>query len=247
METVKKQADQAMEETLTKTQAQEKMYTEAVENLQAEYDALEQENIQLKKNAAKKEEKRLSAPKKAEFDMMEETTSTLEMDSTNIHEMTSQVESLKAAIRYLRAENAHLKGSDIIRSLQLQNEYTQKKPVEPQVQAMMRSFALETRMLVKDMRTASATPKVIQLSADRKGGKWQSEKRLPDYQYQTQQSVLYTLKQRCDQLKDKMDKVRRDQHQHQHQHQSLPSHTNSNALVKVRFHAIPCRYTIQLI
>lgn len=233
METVKKQADQVLEETLAKTQAQEKVYSEAVENLQAEYDALEQENIQLKKNAAKKEEKRLSAPKKAEFDMMEETSSALEMDNTNIHEMTSQVESLKAAIRYLRAENAHLKGSDIIRSLHLQDEYKQKKPVEPQVQAMMRSFALETRMLVKDMRTASATPKVIQLSAERKGGKWQSDKRLPDYQYQTQQSVLYTLKQRCDQLKEKMDTVRKDQHQHQ----TPSSHANSNALVKVRFNA----------
>ncbi|KAF1804875.1 hypothetical protein FB192DRAFT_1053409 [Mucor lusitanicus] len=238
METVKKQADQTLEETLAKTQAQEKMYTEAVENLQAEYDALEQENIQLKKNAAKKEEKRLSAPKKAEFDMMEESSSALEMDNTNIHEMTSQVESLKAAIRYLRAENAHLKGSDIIRSLQLHDEYNKpKKPVEPQVQAMMRSFALETRMLVKDMRTASATPKVIQLSADRKGGKWQSEKRLPDYQYQTQQSVLYTLKQRCDQLKDKMDKVRKDQHQYQTP-AAASHHTHPNALTKVRFHGI---------
>ncbi|GAN11005.1 dynactin [Mucor ambiguus] len=228
METVKKQADQALEETLTKTQAQEKIYTEAVEKLQAEYDGLEQENIQLKKNAAKKEEKRLSAPKKAEFDMLEEASSTLETDSTNSHEVASQVESLKAAIRYLRAENAHLKGSDIIRSLHLQDEYKQKKPVEPQVQAMMRSFALETRMLVKDLRTASATPKVIQLSADRKGGKWQSEKRLPDYQYQTQQSVLYTLKQRCDQLKDKMDKVRKDQHQSQ----TSTSHINPTALIK---------------
>lgn len=213
METVKKQADQitVLEETLTKTQAQEQMYAEAMENLQTEYDALEQENTQLKKNAAKKEEKRLSAPKKTDFDMMEDSSSILEMDNTNIHEMNSQMESLKSAIRYLRAENAHLKGSDIIRSLQLHDDYSQKKPIEPQVQAMMRSFALETRMLVKDMRTASATPKVIQLSADRKGGKWQSDKRLPDYQYQTQQSVLYTLKQRCDQLKNKMDKVRNDQ------------------------------------
>lgn len=236
METVKKQADQitVLEETLTKTQAQEQMYAEAMENLQTEYDALEQENTQLKKNAAKKEEKRLSAPKKADFDMMEDSSSILEMDNTNIHEMNSQMESLKSAIRYLRAENAHLKGSDIIRSLQLHDDYSQKKPIEPQVQAMMRSFALETRMLVKDMRTASATPKVIQLSADRKGGKWQSDKRLPDYQYQTQQSVLYTLKQRCDQLKNKMDKVRNDQ-QYSTTTTTITTPTTSihNTLIKV--------------
>lgn len=235
METVKKQADQiiVLEETLTKTQAQEQMYAEAMENLQTEYDALEQENMQLKKNAAKKEEKRLSAPKKAEFDMMEDSSSILEIDNTNIHEMNNQMESLKSAIRYLRAENAHLKGSDIIRSLQLHDDYNQKIPVEPQVQAMMRSFALETRMLVKDMRTASATPKVIQLSADRKGGKWQSEKRLPDYQYQTQQSVLYTLKQRCDQLKDKMDKVRKDQQHTTTAIITTPVTSINNTLIKV--------------
>ncbi|CEP09589.1 hypothetical protein [Parasitella parasitica] len=210
METVKKQADQInmLEETLAKTQAQEQMYAEAMENLQTEYDTLEQENLQLKKNAAKKEEKRLSAPKKTDFDMMEDSSTMLEIDDTNVHEMTGQMESLKSAIRYLRAENAHLKGFEIIRSLHLQDDCTPKKPVEPKVQEMMRSFALETRMLIKDMRTASATPKVVQLSADRKAGKWQSDKRLPDYQYQTQQSVLYTLKQRCDQLKDKMDRVR---------------------------------------
>jgi dynactin 1 len=210
METVKKQADQItiLEETLSKSQAQEQMYAEAIENLQAEYDTLEQENTLLKKNAAKKEEKRLSTPKKAEFDLLEDTP-TIMQENVNMSEISSQMESLKYAIRYLRAENAHLKGSDIIRSLQLDTP----KPVvavDPQVQDMMRSFALETRMLVKDMRTASATPKIIQLNPDRRGGKWHSDKRLPDYQYQTQQSVLYTLKQRCDQLKDKMAQAQKD-------------------------------------
>lgn len=212
METVKKQADQIilLEETLNKSQTQEQMYAEAMENLQTEYDALEQENLLLKKNAAKKEEKRLSTPKKTEFDLLEDTSASIQ-ENTNMFEMSGQIESLKSAIRYLRAENAHLKGSDIIRSLQLE-----PKPavaVDPQVQDMMRSFALETRMLVKDMRIASATPKVIQLSTNRRGGQWHSNKRLPDYQYQTQQSVLYTLKQRCDQLKDKMAQAQRDRQQ----------------------------------
>lgn len=207
METVKKQADQANEEILTKTQSQEQMYAEALENLQTEFDALEQENLALKKNAAKKEEKRLSVPKKTEYDLLEDGSALLlENENVNVFEMNGQLESLKAAIRYLRAENAHLKGTDVMRKLDLDSGGAQssKRSVDPQTQALIRSFAIETRMLVKDLRTASATPKVIQLSKDRKGGKWQSEKRLPDYQYQTQQSVLYTLKQRCDQLKEKM-------------------------------------------
>ena len=217
METVKKQADQinVLEETLSKTQAQEQMYAEAVENLQVEFDALEQENLLLKKNATKKEEKRLSVPKKTEFDLPEDgSTLALEDDNVNIYALNGQMESLKCAIRYLRAENAHLKGSDIMRTLDLDNNdhYHGKKETSDQnTKALMRSFALETRMLAKDMRTASATPKVIQLSSERRGGKWQSDKKLPDYQYQTQQSVLYTLKQRCDQLKEKMVQVQKDQ------------------------------------
>lgn len=222
METVKKQADQIsiLEETLGKSQAQEQMYAEAMENLQSEYDVLEQENILLKKNAAKKEEKRLSAPKKTEYDLLEDgSTPALLLDhsNTNIYELNGQMESLKSAIRYLRAENAHLKGTDMIRSLYLdgQDDFDKKLKkketvVDPETKELIRSFALETRMLVKDMRTASATPKVIQLAPDRRGGKWQSEKRLPDYQYQIQQSVLYTLKQRCDQLKEKMMQVQKE-------------------------------------
>lgn len=222
METVKKQADQIsiLEETLGKSQAQEQMYAEAMENLQSEYDVLEQENILLKKNAAKKEEKRLSAPKKTEYDLLEDgSTPALLLDhsNTNIYELNGQMESLKSAIRYLRAENAHLKGTDMIRSLYLdgQDDFDKKLKeketvLDPETKELIRSFALETRMLVKDMRTASATPKVIQLAPDRRGGKWQSEKRLPDYQYQIQQSVLYTLKQRCDQLKEKMVQVQKE-------------------------------------
>jgi dynactin 1 len=212
MEDAKKLADQTAKETLSKLQTQEQNYAEALENLRTECETLEKENASLRNNAAKKEEKRPSTPKKTDFDLLEDTSSTMIQENTNLFEINSHLESLKSAIRYLRAENAHLKGSDIIRSLQL-DEVPKPVLVDPQVKAMMRSFALETRMLVKDMRTASATPKVIQLSADRRGGKWHSDKRLPDYQYQTQQSVLYTLKQRCDQLKDKMAQAQKDRQQ----------------------------------
>ncbi|GAA5813625.1 hypothetical protein MFLAVUS_007108 [Mucor flavus] len=219
METVKKQADQitVLEETLAEAQESKQLFSEGIKTLQAEYDELEQENLSLKNDVAKKEEKRLSSPKKTEYDLLENGSGlALESDNINVHEMNGQIECLKSAIRYLRAENAHLKGTDVIRSLKLEQDgLNQMKQVDPQTKALIRSFALETRMLVKDMRVASASPKVIQLCADRRGGKWQSEKRLPDYQYQTQQSVLYTLKQRCDQLKEKMVHAQKDRHQQQ--------------------------------
>ena len=67
MEAAKKDTDQfhALEESLEKAKAQTQMYSEAMENLQTEYEGLEQENIQLKKAAAvQKEDKRLSMPRK---------------------------------------------------------------------------------------------------------------------------------------------------------------------------------------
>ncbi|KAI8375957.1 dynein associated protein-domain-containing protein [Radiomyces spectabilis] len=234
METVKKQAVQItqLEENLHKAQTQEQMYAEAMENLQAEYDALEQENIELKKTAVQTEEKTQSAPKKSEFDVLEGEASS--SDTSNYHEVTNQMEALKGAIRYLRAENAHLKSCDMARTLGLdrlpdivQYKATKKEDAdessevketeklvedtEQDVRDLIRSFALETRVLVKDMRAVSASPKVVQLSAASRGGKWQSMKKVPDYQYQTQQSVLYTLKQRGDQLRHKMEELQRQQ------------------------------------
>ncbi|KAI7898739.1 dynein associated protein-domain-containing protein [Cokeromyces recurvatus] len=180
MEIVKKQAEQinSLEETLSKVQGQEQMYAEAMENLQIEYDALEQENTELKKNALKNEEKRFSS-----------------------------------VIRYLRSENAHLKGLDIARSLQLHQQPFKKLNDAKDFnldKPLLGSFALERRMLVKDIRTVSASLKVVQLSSHYRAGKWQSEKRLPDYQYQTQQSVLYTLKQRYNQLRHKIAQDQKD-------------------------------------
>lgn len=69
MEGVKKQGEQIveLESGLAKSQSQMQMYAEAMENLQAEYDSLEQENIQLKKAAAKRSEKPSSTTKNSEY------------------------------------------------------------------------------------------------------------------------------------------------------------------------------------
>lgn len=115
------------------------------------------------------------------------------------------METLKAGIRYLRAENAHLKSCDLARSLKLDLD-----PVQPSVEqdntdsnAVKRSIAMETRTLIKEMRKAAASPRVVTLSGERDKQRWQSIRKAPDYQYQAQQSVLYTLKQRSEQLKHK--------------------------------------------
>ncbi|KAI8145083.1 hypothetical protein BJV82DRAFT_47139 [Fennellomyces sp. T-0311] len=228
MEAAKKDTEQfhALEESLEKAKAQTQMYSEAMENLQTEYEGLEQENIQLKKAAAvQKEDKRLSIPRKpSNFEMsVEESVDAGDMpDAGEYADMRNHMEILKAGIRYLRAENAHLKSCDLARSLKLdqlppvlRHEQTdpsaesaqeEQEEKEPETRDMMRSIATETRVLLKDLRTASASPKVVALG-ERRRGEWRSMKKTPDYQYQTQQSVLYTLKQRSEQLKDKLKQL----------------------------------------
>jgi dynactin 1 len=203
MEVAKKEVEQikSLEEDLEKSLNQEQMYAEAMENLQNEYDALETENIQLKKEASKREEKRQSLLRKANFDLAEGDSANMQEMAGSYYEMTGQMETLKASIRYLRAENAHLKSNDFVRSLDLASL---KGPIKQyKRQESLVDVARETRVLVKDMRVASASPRVIQLQPDQ--ASWQSIKKSPDYQYQTQQSVLYTLKQRSVQLRRKVD------------------------------------------
>lgn len=210
MEVAKREVEQikSLEEALEKSSNQEQMYAEAVENLQNEYDILEAENNMLKKEANKREEKRQSILRKANFDLsiegddMATNSSTMQEMAGSYYEMTSQMETLKASIRYLRAENAQLKSSDFVRSLKLDTNTL--APVKTDVKSEeLRSVARETRVLMKDMRVAGASPRVIQLSS--KPGSWQTIKKSPDYQYQTQQSVLFTLKQRSEQLRRKVD------------------------------------------
>lgn len=162
---------------------------------------------------------------------------------------------MKSAIRYLRAENKHLKSHDLARSIKLDqlpgivhkyephhqkqqqsltdsetddnnNEYDQvtedkqdagdildstkdeiynsnDNPLRDQV----RSFATEARMLMRDVRMAGASPKLVNLSEVHRGSKWQRHKHTPDYQYQTQQSAMYTLRQRTELLQSKLKQL----------------------------------------
>jgi dynactin 1 len=217
MDIAKKEVEhiKSLEEALEKSSNQEQMYAEAVENLQSEYDVLEAENNLLKKEANKREEKRQSVLRKANFDLSLEvddgsnsnTSSAVQEMAGNYYEMTSQVETLKASIRYLRAENAQLKSSDFVRSLDLNINPTKESLKKEDKEEELRSVARETRVLVKDIRIASASPRVIQLSSISKPNSWQTMKKSPDYQYQTQQSILYTLKQRSLQLRRKVDEL----------------------------------------
>ncbi|KAG0172688.1 hypothetical protein DFQ28_009666 [Apophysomyces sp. BC1034] len=213
MEIARKEADQvgSLEESLQKAQEQEQIYAEAMENLQLEYNTLQQKNAELRISVNKKEEKRLSAQKKA-FELGE---TSLDNEATDTG---SQMETLRAAIRYLRAENAHLKAASFTRDVQLDDLPDVVQYELDDTREVVRSIATETRVLVKDIRIASASPKVVKLSPP--VNKWSSMKNSPNYQYQGQQSALYTLKQRSSQLQRKVEQLQA--------HDKLQTPTTSN-------------------
>ncbi|KAI8329056.1 dynein associated protein-domain-containing protein [Chlamydoabsidia padenii] len=237
METAKKQAEQIviLEENLQKSQSQEQMYSEAMENLQAEYDSLERENGQLKKAMSVKEEASQStvshaASKTPDFEKSEVHESMEAVPSGNIATMNQQMESLKSAIRYLRAENTHLKSCDLARSLQIDHfQSKEHKEKDDNVRSQIRSYASESQALLKEIRMASASPTLVSLSPDHRNGKWQRRKHTVGYQYQTQQSVLHTLKQRSESLRAKMNKLQQDDPRQQW---TVDNSKNSTGLMK---------------
>lgn len=210
MEGVKKQGEQIgeLESGLAKSQSQMQMYAEAMENLQAEYDTLEQENIQLKKAAAKRSEKQTSTSKSTDFPEGNNSTSE-EIITTESYAMKTQLDSLKNALRYLRAENAHLKSKEYMKILNLDalpDLPATDASENVTTQNTLRSIALESKALIRDIRSVSAASKVVRLQPVQQG-KWRSQKMNAEYQYQQQQSVLHTLQMRSFELRHKVDSM----------------------------------------
>ncbi|ORZ17984.1 dynein associated protein-domain-containing protein [Absidia repens] len=219
MEFAKKESEQIsqLERALEKAHDQEQMYAEAMDSLQAEYDLLEQENIQLKKQAAKKEENRQSLLKKINCDDMYFTATDVPDDSSSGYKaMNSHMKTLKAAIRYLRSENAQLKCQDLANSLSIQQlpsitQHENSNNDNMERAQHIQSMATQTRNLLKDVRMASACPKLVELSQDSSIKQWQSVKKSPTYQFQAQQSVLYTLRKRTQQLQQNIQAIVHEQ------------------------------------
>jgi dynactin 1 len=176
-----------------------------MEGQQHELETLEKEVAKLKKQIAKKAEKP-GATKKAEPG---DGSASGESDSLENYQLVSQLENLKAALRYLRAENSHLKTKTAFNDLGLVG-LAESKPgasvTESEDKTAVKSMALETRVLLKDIRAVGASPKVVTLTKSA-AGKWQTVKKTPDYQYQAQQTVLYTLQKRSNELKVKVQQL----------------------------------------
>lgn len=160
MEGQKKQGETIadLEAELTKARKQERTYEEAMEQLQGEYDALEQENAKLKTMAPVQEKAGEWGPNRNLHDLDGSTatqgaqvaepepvaveqnleTSYL-LDQVRFHPeflvllfiVGLQLEALRGTVRFLRTENSYLKGQDLLKEIQSLLPLPERIPTPP--------------------------------------------------------------------------------------------------------------------
>ncbi|KAF8518210.1 dynactin [Gautieria morchelliformis] len=204
MEAVKRQTDTItdLESELSKARKQERAYEEAMEQLQTEIDSLEQDNARLKV-AVPGPERQVSGTQQGDSE-----TIAVEGNLETSH-LLEQIEALRGTVRFLRNENAYLKGYDLLKEIQaLPPLYTNTRPPTPPLDRSLtpsdsddsdlegrssrrpttvRNLATETKLLYRDVMQFSSSRRVIDLSAlntqrTEIGKVWMPKKQTPAHQ-----------------------------------------------------------------
>ncbi|POW00683.1 hypothetical protein PSHT_12902 [Puccinia striiformis] len=201
MEAVKKQADamSELESRLKKAEKEVKQYEELNESMQNEYEKMAEQNKELKmqlvalgtdeskndKNAAAAAPTPLTGISGHDFYVPYEGN----LETTQLVE---QVESLRGATRYLRAENSYLKSQTLLKQLNALPSYSVSPPAFPPVLPgdsegnpssmdadqtstedlrspsnpidQLRKFTEESKKLYREALSISANPRVVDLS-----------------------------------------------------------------------------------
>ncbi|KZT27488.1 hypothetical protein NEOLEDRAFT_1060271 [Neolentinus lepideus HHB14362 ss-1] len=227
METVKKHADTIaeLESELAKARKQERAYEEAMEQLQADLDALEQDNAKLKTmTVGPQREPSTAQPVEVESIAVE--------GSLETSYLLEQLEALRGTVRFLRMENSYLKSQDLLREIQtlpplpepISREPT--PPLEPSGLSdtdseseelssppTLRSLTTETKVLYRDVIRFSSTPRVVDLSelnANRVEGKtksWMPRNKNPAHQVYERKMEAERLSRRVKGLLDRANAI----------------------------------------
>lgn len=129
--------------------------------------------------------------------------------------LIEQIDALRGAVRFLRSENSYLKSQDLLATLDALPTYSLPAPLpeptglpsfptppsqDPDI--VRRAFATESKLLLREARVLSATPRVVDLSLVRPGGKsgWQPSARRPENQYWAEKERARSLGRRVDRL-----------------------------------------------
>lgn len=136
--------------------------------------------------------------------------------------LIEQIESLRGAVRFLRSENSYLKSQDLLLELDQLPSYSLPPlppsptkstgipltassflPTDPSI--IQRNFVTESKLLLREARVLSATPRMIDLSLVRPGGKsvgWKSRSRDPNSQWEVEKDRVRDLSRRVERLKE---------------------------------------------
>ncbi|KAK4685386.1 dynactin 1, partial [Tremellales sp. Uapishka_1] len=229
LEATRKQADAIieLENDVAKAKKQEKVYEDAIEQLQAEQDALEAENARLRKGQG-------TGPSLGERSSnLQSGNETVVLGAGGIEaaQLIEQVENLKSAIRYLRSENALLKSKNLYNDLHLlpalsvpvsETPVPELDPSSPASPASSSSSAddaylpitptrqsldTESKLLYREITRFQASPRIVdisQLGGGNEGQRWRSKKSSPENQMWAWKREEKKLEKRVESLNDRV-------------------------------------------
>lgn len=136
--------------------------------------------------------------------------------------LIEQIESLRGAVRFLRSENSYLKSQDLLLELDQLPSYslpplpssppkstglplTASSLLSTDPSIIQRTLITESKVLLREARVLSATPRMIDLSLVRPGGKitgWKSRARDPNSQWEVEKDRVRDLSRRVERLKE---------------------------------------------
>ncbi|KAF8337534.1 dynein associated protein-domain-containing protein [Cantharellus anzutake] len=199
-ETVKKHVDaiSELETELAKARKQERAYEEAMEQMQADLDSLEQDYAKLKNSPANAVERPANAVPVNE--LIEQPVVEGNLETSYLLE---QIESLRGAVKFLRSENSYLKGQDLLKEIyalpplpDLESSYESSSDEESEPERIdsidviesddppsLRTLNTATKLLYREVLSFNSSPRVVDLSAvNQSPGSWLPQKKSPHYQ-----------------------------------------------------------------
>ncbi|ORX40158.1 dynein associated protein-domain-containing protein [Kockovaella imperatae] len=211
IEAGRRQAEQIieLENDVAKAKKQEKVYEDAIDQLQKDLDVLEAENAQLgKRQAGDTRQATGSYPEPLHLGAV----------GVEASQLAEQVENLRNALRYLRSENALLKSKDLYRGLHLLPalhytpedplpELEQSSPGSPlsetstsyPVTPTRQSLEAESKLLFREIADFQASSKIVDISRAGKKG-WHRRKSGPEEQVWSWKLKEKRLRERVEDL-----------------------------------------------
>ncbi|KAJ2762142.1 hypothetical protein H4S06_000825 [Coemansia sp. BCRC 34490] len=207
----RKQTDQIreMQRLLDGATAKEQTYEEAIESLQGEMDTLERECRKLKQaNAAVK-----SAAMSGDFSSIGNGTGT--PLPTDLLGLRSKIAALQESVVYLRKENAHLRAKYQFKEETRLLTFQPLVRGPPESTSEISEIVREAKAAAKEACHLAAMPRLVRLAPpvqDKPTSAWKPLSSRPQFELYRQQTLAQTLKQRAENVQERLRSITRGAH-----------------------------------